>query len=665
MPGLNLILGGKMDPTFRGSLTQSVAEAKAAGLAIQNSLRMDITRQQKIIGGLTSADAAEIIGRSRYISQQQLKLRLTQSAQERALNQADVAARMAAEAEKVAAVKASQLAMLTTIAARGTVAEGLGHGGGPGGGLSGIMRETLVIIRELGRGNLTRVPGSVTLLAQYLGILGKLVKSTAADAVVAAAGEDRLAASMARSALAAEAKASAARRAAAAETVDIEAANALVAANERLALSAREAAVAQAAKATAAQTAAKIETAAASVTISPLGWAAAAVVALGAAAFFTWRHFHTLAVESRNLASLLDPLKKKFSEQADALRDDAKEHQAFLDFLKKVGAEAETLPEKLERIIKAMREEAKAEQELARLRGATNLQVERMEEAELAAELEMATRMKLQAQSDAESARIAAEEADKAFTSNPSEGGIDLKGAQRVAKNAGELVDAIQDAMESSFGMAEIGRIREAGKKTPGGIISQEEAGFVNMRQGANILTGKETAEQAIAIIQSVLDKSAFTATVQGKKVQSTVSDAQAAYTKATDEADHLTKIQKELADTLSNTKTTYQEKQKDFERLTKEASDIMDQLGIKKKYGSQIASLEGGGGRREATERERVGLGSPQVSLLDVNRKMEGHLRYIRERFQNPASGLSKEYMRTGGHPSTTSWQNPDLGGF
>ncbi len=663
MPGLNLILGGRMDPTFRGSLTQSVAEAKAAGLAIQNALRMDITRQQKTIGGLTSADAAEIIGRSRYISQQQLKLRLTQSAQERALNQADVAARMAAEAEKVAAVKASQLAMLTSIAARGTVVEGLGHGGGPGGGLSGIMRETLVIIRELGRGNLTRVPGSVTLLAQYLGVLGKLVKSTAADAVVAAAGEDRLAASMARSALGAEAKASAARRAAAAETVDIEAANALVAANERLALSAREAAVAQAAKATAAQTAAKIETAAASVTISPLGWTAAAVVALGAAAFFTWRHFHTLAVESRNLASLLDPLKKKFSEQADALRDDAKEHQAFLDFLKKVGAEAETLPEKLERIIKAMREEAKAEQELARLRGATKLEVERMEEAELAAELEMATRMKLQAQREAELAQIAAEEADKAFTSNPSEGGIDLLGAERVKKNAGEILNAIQDAMDSSFGKAEIGRFREVGKKTP---IGEEEAGYVNMRQGANTLTGKETAEQAIAIIQSVLDKSAFTATVQGKKVRSTVSDAQAAYTKATAEADHLTNIQKELADTLSNTKTTYQEKQRDLQRLTKEASDIMDQLGIKKKYGSQIASLEGGaGGRREATERERVGLGSPQVALLDVNRKMEGHLRYIRDQFQNPASGLSKEHIRTGGHRYTTSWQNPDLGGF
>src|SRR5208337_704661 len=273
MPGLTLTLGGRMDASVKGTLAQSVTEAKAAGLAMQSALRGDILKQQKIIGGLSSADAAEIVGRSRYVSQQQLKLRLMQSAQERAINQADVAARVAAEGEKLAAVKASQLAMLTTIASRGTVSEMIG----PGGGISGIFREVLVIFRELGRGNLTRIPGSVTLLAQYLGVLGKLVKSTAQDAVLAAAAQDKLAASMARSALAAEAKASASRRAAAAETADAAAAQELVAANEAEAVTSREAAVAQAQKAEAAITAARIESAAASVTVSPLGWMAAAV----------------------------------------------------------------------------------------------------------------------------------------------------------------------------------------------------------------------------------------------------------------------------------------------------------------------------------------------------------------------------------------------------
>ena len=37
--------------------------------------------------------------------------------------------------------------------------------------LNGILRESLVIVREIGRGNWARVPGSISLLAQYLGVL--------------------------------------------------------------------------------------------------------------------------------------------------------------------------------------------------------------------------------------------------------------------------------------------------------------------------------------------------------------------------------------------------------------------------------------------------------------------------------------------------------------
>ena len=47
-----------------------------------------------------------------------------------------------------------------------------------GGGRGGIIGETVVLFRELGRGNYSRIPGSVTILAQRMGVLKYMVKDT-------------------------------------------------------------------------------------------------------------------------------------------------------------------------------------------------------------------------------------------------------------------------------------------------------------------------------------------------------------------------------------------------------------------------------------------------------------------------------------------------------
>ena len=91
----------------------------------------------------------------------------------------------------------------------GALAGGLMSHGGPGGGMSGVMRESLVIIREFGRGNYTRIPGSATLLAQYLGGLSKLMKDNVTPAKELAAALGKEAAESMRAADAAEKKATA------------------------------------------------------------------------------------------------------------------------------------------------------------------------------------------------------------------------------------------------------------------------------------------------------------------------------------------------------------------------------------------------------------------------------------------------------------------------
>jgi hypothetical protein len=64
-----------------------------------------------------------------------------------------------------------------------------GAAGGEGGGVkSGAMREGLVLIRELGRGDLKRAAGSATLLLQNLGMMGLLLNPITAAVVGLGAG---------------------------------------------------------------------------------------------------------------------------------------------------------------------------------------------------------------------------------------------------------------------------------------------------------------------------------------------------------------------------------------------------------------------------------------------------------------------------------------------
>jgi hypothetical protein len=179
---------------------------------------------------------------------------------------------------------------------------GLGHGMSSGGGMSGVMRESLVIMREIGRGNWARVPGSITLLLQYMGAFSKILKVTHSD--------------LAKHALALEAEAQAMAKAAVAEAVRNGTSKLQVAAAEaRLAAETAAAAgqvnasnlaiIAKQREAAAYAEAAAIEGAATTTALGPVGWLIAAIVALGAALYFAINHFKTLAQRQLNLADVM------------------------------------------------------------------------------------------------------------------------------------------------------------------------------------------------------------------------------------------------------------------------------------------------------------------------------------------------------------------------
>src|ERR1017187_7699547 len=92
------------------------------------------------------------------------------------------------------------------------IAQGMSGGGGmgmhggmglsSGTGTAGIMRESLVILREMGRGNWARIPGSISLLAQYMGVFSKILKVTHSDLAQHAIDLEKEAQAMAEAALA-------------------------------------------------------------------------------------------------------------------------------------------------------------------------------------------------------------------------------------------------------------------------------------------------------------------------------------------------------------------------------------------------------------------------------------------------------------------------------
>ena len=80
-------------------------------------------------------------------------------------------------------IQAQRTASRVSTALTGTSA-GYRIGGGSmegHGGRGGVIGESVMLMREMGRGNFARVPGSMTILAQRMGALKYLMKDTSLE----------------------------------------------------------------------------------------------------------------------------------------------------------------------------------------------------------------------------------------------------------------------------------------------------------------------------------------------------------------------------------------------------------------------------------------------------------------------------------------------------
>jgi hypothetical protein len=164
MAGLNFSLGGKLDPSFKNSLDKAVAESQAAGMRIQSSLRAQIGGLDKQLLKMDPMQPGAAILMDKRASLQKALL-IAQNGQFLSAAKQRIALR---DAEAVAAKSAE--AKLAESAAKS-----VGHIAG----LNMVLRESIVMLRELSRGNFSRMPGSASLIAQGLAQMGPVGRGIA------------------------------------------------------------------------------------------------------------------------------------------------------------------------------------------------------------------------------------------------------------------------------------------------------------------------------------------------------------------------------------------------------------------------------------------------------------------------------------------------------
>ena len=545
MPGLVITLSGSA-AGYEAMLARSVKQAEVANAKIQ--VAFESRRQYATAKGLAAGGPIGAAELAVWRKGQQEWNKI----------QAEQTATMLAN---FATQRAAAIANAEAIVAAGAAGRG-GGGHGPA-GMTGIIRESLVIIREISMGRgLGRIGGSVTLLAQYLGVLGLAVKSTAATQVLAARAAEKLNVQLAAQALAAKGTAAESELLAASQAQAAVTAEALK--DEELAL------------------------ATATVSLNAVFFIVAGLIAVvGAGAFFLWRHFHNAAVAAKNWADAMNPLRKSFTELADAEEKAARARQEHADEIKKITDMHKSESDQIERKIKLLKMEAEA-------RGWSDEETLNRQKELLETERD---RLQTEVKQAEAASQSAAAKAESGATIMDSDGNvISLDDENSELQRLKGIADAAQAKMNQT---------------TIGGIVGHAGDALNWMTDLVGFNANAPTTRPADK--NDVLDFE-----VNGTPYQKTFSEVKAAFDEAAAKVRKLTVDQTTLDNVYKNSLSTQTDKQNALNKVIDDLADINDrQMFPSKRHGAA--------GRTDITERERIGLGaasSIQVSLLEYTKQ-------------------------------------------
>ena len=546
----------------------------------------------------------------------------------------------AAAVERVAIWKAEALARLTTVATSGGTS-GLLSGTGHGGGISGIIRESLVIVREISMGRgMGRVGGSLSLLAQYLGVLKIAVKSTATESIVAASAADKLAASMSREALAAEAALAREKEKAGIMVVNAELNTAEAAASEisakakadRAALNELVAkgeideatatalnievmeletaatiknAEAQVLRAKGLNMAKDLQVAGATAGLSlPFFAALAGIVAVAGGAYLLYRHFGRLRESEKNVKEMTDLTKLSFTEQAKVMDEAAKKHRESIDWENEHAKSARGLKDAIDEQVKSLREQTQAEIELARARGATPQQITQMELAAEREELELLKKSADAAEEKHHTDWLALQDATKKrdafYNGTGADNATMLQAARAKAEENGKIVEAAMEAMKT----ATVGT----------GHFSSIAAG-----NGAALVEDQRAATES--------DKISFN--VGDKPYEESVAVLRANANEINSEVKRLQDLQTALDDAVKNGQTLTGADLGAYNRKKGERDELAAKLGIDAKYKPLMDAASRGKSESDLSANQRIGaFAMPmQTTMVDLARQHNAKL--------------------------------------
>jgi hypothetical protein len=620
---------------------EEVAAAKAADeeqVAANQAKIEAIMAQEKLAGRVYEDEKAAQMAAADILYAEEVAAAKAADEEQIAANQAKIEAIMAQEklagrvyedekaaqmaaadilyAEEVAAAKAASLAEIAIVARQGGIGAAAGGHGHKYGGKGGIVSEVAVIGHELLQGRGTgRILGSISILAQRLGLLGKLVKSTAQEEIQAAFKENALAGSMSRTAISAEkcaatsvAKAAATRADTTATEFDIAAAEELSAANLELAETSRIAAAAQIEKAAATTEAAEIAAASAAVSLGPLGWVLLGVVAaigLLVIGYKTVNAFIKVNTESQIHAQQAAlKLKLSFTEEAEAMKKLQEAAEKTEEAFRKLNETHDDYPQKVDDYIAAMKREQEAHAALADAKKQAALLDVEIAEKSGAMSHQDAVRKKAQIekQAIADNAKREMDDArdrDYAFVQMNQYADEAAKSAQAQAQAAS---DKINSSPEGKAKAARLAQLEKIAKDTADAAdkADKDAAGLTGSKRTQ--MLGEAGTRRAVANF----------AASQRDSFKSDMKPDEIAAADAMRNAEETASAAKSIGEQHHSALQDWLEAKSKF---SPEA--VKAQQGLIDKQ-TQLDLMSGGGHeRRSATERERVGIGAPQVANL------------------------------------------------
>lgn len=492
---------------------------------------------------------------------------------------------------------------------------------GSHGSYSGIIRESITIVREAieGRG-IGRIIGSGSLLGQYLYRLATGAKSAAKEAEEAAIKFNLMALRQTDAAKAAIEHASALDKEWTSNTAATEADLTAAIAARGQATAETEAAVALDKKAASAARAAEIEEAEALVAkqsstatqtfltkVLSLIPAIAGLTIGAVIAHNLYRGFQMIAAGAELAANKIKGVTDRLEAMRHVSRELDDQMSDFTKWRQKLNESDDSIGDPLRERLKAMREEFELRQKLAALQGQTPKQRAQAELDEQKSELKVLKNARDDAQFRVDAAVGITDAAQK----NLQEKGPQRKQAEISEKDADQKAKILAAVMSEFGEQTDKNRLIAAWKSN---TLPQLFRAFSDITSRDDLLVNT---------------------TVDGKKISMSLADARAGFNASQKNADINRKVVKSSEDALSEAKSKEEKARQDSKRINAQFAEAQNSYDLNKKYDPEIAALErnkrGSDYHQQLNELQKIGgmYSMPMPNEVAATaRKTEEHTR-------------------------------------